>query len=337
MDIEFHYWITGWIARTAGFKTDEAKIIAYASQYVDDNDICFCIRDRNGSKNYRNFISQTMNILKPKQELMRIYPIFHFVPGEPDAESAWRRDGKMHRLNTTPNSENANAIIDEALKVSGETSLYRIGIASHSYVDTWAHQNFVGWYDNFNNIGLDLKPDIGHADAEHQPDWVAHCWVDNRLVDSDISNRVRFLTAAEALFNKYCAYLKRKRRMENAGQWNDLKEALVKVMEMGYTGHLAKYHEERMAYYREKVGDWLPDFNERQWFNEAIETSLDDELCSHEGPASHFKDKYYWKRDVDPESTHWYRFQQAVKEHERFALSLLQPRFQKMGVNLKSS
>ena len=51
---------------------------------------------------YRNHFSQTMNILKPKDQLMRIYPIFHFVPGEPDAPSARRRDGKMHILNTTP-------------------------------------------------------------------------------------------------------------------------------------------------------------------------------------------------------------------------------------------
>ena len=337
MDIEFHYWITGWIARTAGFKTDEAKIIAYASQYVDDNDICFCIRDRNGSKNYRNFISQTMNILKPKQELMRIYPIFHFAPGDPGAKSARRRDGRVHLLNTTPDSENANKIIDEALKVSGESRLYRIGIASHSYVDTWAHQNFVGWYDDFNRVGSKLLPYIGHAQAGYRPDRVAHFWTDKRLEDREISNRNRFLEAAMALFNKYCTYLKRENGTDNSAQWKGLKESLVKVMGKDYTGHRYTCKKKRMDYYKGKVDGWLLDFSKDEWFGEAIETCPYDELGSHEGPASHFKDKYYWKRDVDPESTHWYRFQQAVKEHERFALSLLQPRFQKMGVNLKSS
>ena len=337
MDIEFHYWITGWIARTAGFEQDEAKIIAYASQYVDDNDICFRIRDRNGSKNYRNFISQTMNILKPKQELMRIYPIFHFVPGDPEAESARRRDNRVHLLNTTPDSANANEIIDEALKITGENSLYRIGIASHSYADTWAHQNFVGWRDSFNQIGLKLLPDIGHAQAGYHPDRVAHFWTDKRLEDREISNRNRFLAAAMALFNKYCAYLKRERGTDNSAQWKDLKDSLVKVMGKDYTGHRSTGKKKRMDFYKEKVGGWLIDFKKEEWFDEAIETRPYDEISSHEGPASHFKDKYYWKGDIDLKYTHWYRFQQAVKEHERFALILLQPTFKKMGVDLSLS
>ena len=38
MDMEFHYWITGIIARESGFTEDEAKIIAYSSQFVDENE-----------------------------------------------------------------------------------------------------------------------------------------------------------------------------------------------------------------------------------------------------------------------------------------------------------
>jgi hypothetical protein len=30
---------------------------------------------------YKNYISQTMDITKPKEELLRIYPFFHFFPG----------------------------------------------------------------------------------------------------------------------------------------------------------------------------------------------------------------------------------------------------------------
>lgn len=206
MNTEFHYWLTGLIAKRAGFSDDEAATIAYASEYVDENDVSFRIKNSSGGE-YSNYISQTMNILKPKNKLLRIYPVFHFIPGEPNARSARRNDGKMHLLNTTPNSENANEIIEDAFKSHRDTRLYRIGIASHSYVDTWAHQNFVGWYDYFNNIGLDIKPDIGHADGEHHPDWISHRWIDNRLVESEVNNRSRFLAASEALFLKYCEYI----------------------------------------------------------------------------------------------------------------------------------
>lgn len=43
MDTEFHYYITGIIARAAGFSEDEAKIIATSSEYVDENDVCLTI------------------------------------------------------------------------------------------------------------------------------------------------------------------------------------------------------------------------------------------------------------------------------------------------------
>jgi hypothetical protein len=64
MDSEFHYWITGIIAREAGFTEDEARIIAYSSQFVDENDVMLTVRDRASGEEYRNFITQTLNILK---------------------------------------------------------------------------------------------------------------------------------------------------------------------------------------------------------------------------------------------------------------------------------
>ncbi|HIJ29284.1 MAG TPA: hypothetical protein HPP91_12265, partial [Gammaproteobacteria bacterium] len=78
MNREFHYWITGLIAKEAGFTEADAKIIAYASEYVDENDVSYTIQNRSGETTYSNFISQTMNILKPKRTLMRVYPVFHF-------------------------------------------------------------------------------------------------------------------------------------------------------------------------------------------------------------------------------------------------------------------
>jgi hypothetical protein len=203
MDIEFHYWITGIIAHAAGFTEDEAKVIAYCCQYVDDNDVSLTVKDRSSDEVYINFISQTINILKPKADLMRIYPIFHFVPGDPVAHSAQRRDGKMHLFNTTPYNESAQRLLQDAFTAEEKFRLYRIGVATHSFADTWAHQNFTGWYDSFNAVGKNVVPNIGHADAFHQPDWVGLLWTDKRLVEGEINNNHRFLSAAEAIFHHY--------------------------------------------------------------------------------------------------------------------------------------
>ncbi|WP_375754117.1 DUF6765 family protein [Vibrio sp. HN007] len=75
-------------------------------------------------------------------------------------------------------------------------------MSTHAFVDTWAHQNFVGWYDYFNNIGLGIKLDIGHADGEHHPDRVCHNWEDNRQIDSVVNNHSRFTSLAGALYRK---------------------------------------------------------------------------------------------------------------------------------------
>jgi hypothetical protein len=336
MDIEFHYWMTGLIAHGAGFNLDDARIIAYASQYVDENDLCLEIEDRSSSEKYWNYISQTMNILKPKDTLMRIYPIFHFIPGEPEARSARRRDGKRHILNTTPNSENANEIIDDAFKADEQTRLYRIGIASHSYIDTWAHQNFVGWYDYFNNIGLDVKPDIGHVDAEHHPDWVSHLWVDIRLVEPEVNNLHRFLSAAKELFRKYCDYQESLGNSNNFNKWADLEKEMIGLQGRTYTGDINYYEQERSEGYKDKI-DWLPDFDEQEWFNESIETDIRGLRDTHDGIMAHFtlfQDKHYWKEGIVKEKTKWFLFQEAVKQHEKFAIKQLSPVFAEMGYNL---
>ena len=336
MDSEFHYYMTAYLAKEAGFSEADARIIAYASEYVDENDVPFVVVDRRTQLRYRNFISQTMNILKPKQELMRVYPIFHFVPGEPDAVSARRRDGKQHILNTTPNSENANTLMQQAFASDRQIRLYRIGIASHMYVDTWAHQNFVGWYDSFNQVSLDIKPNIGHADGEHHPDWVSHRWFDERLVEPEVNNRHRFLSAAKGLFEWYCRAEGRQEVVQAAEKWPEVEKALSQMMGPTYTGNVCKYHEDRMARYREAM-PWLPAFNERIWFDEAIETVVHGGVDTHEGIRAKFTlfaDEYYWREHLDRETTHWYAFQEAIKAHERAGIELLSPLFSQMGCHL---
>jgi hypothetical protein len=334
MDTEFHYWMTGIIAHRAGFNEEQAGTIAYCSEYVDENDVCMEIENKRDKKDrYYNYVSQTMNILKPKQELMRIYPIFHFAPGEPDAYGARRRDGKMHILNTTPNNEHANEVLDASFKAPHDIRLYRIGVATHTYVDTWAHQNFIGYFDYFNNIGLDPKPDIGHADAEAHPDWVGHRWTDMRLVHGDVNNNFRVLSAAEALFNKYCDYLG---TADKQTKWKQLEKDLRMAMGKVSSGSKNYDKDKRISRYRE-MAPWLKDFDELKWFNEAVETDvigLRDTNLGFTAFFTVFEDRYYWKDPGNRDQYHWYRFQEAVKEQEHLGISLLKDRFETMGKDI---
>jgi len=341
MDIEFHYYAIGLLAKRAGFPAQEANIIATCSQYVDDNDVCLTVEDRDspGSREYRNFISQTMNILKPKHELLRIYPLFHFIPGEPFADSALRRDGKMHLLNTTPNSTYAKTMLEMAFQAPEAARPYRIGVAIHGFADTWAHQNFVGWFDSFNSVDFDIKPAICHAEAEYHPDWAGHIWEDPRLLKPGINNTNRFLSAARVIFERFCSTQAQSGNSDLSKGWDSLQQELSSIFGRPTTGNTNTNAERRLEKWRAKMREegLSEEYAGGKWFDQAVETEIRGLKDTHDGVLSSltiFEDRYFWKQGVAKETTHWYRFQEAVKAHERAGLPLLQERFAQMGVDL---
>jgi hypothetical protein len=330
MDIEFHYHITGILARRAGFSEEDAAVIAYASQHVDDNDTIFEITDTAGQVVYSNYISQTMDILKPKQQLMRIYPIFHFLPGDPLAVSAQRCDGKMHILNTTPNGALAKELFADALASAEPLRRYRIGAATHTFADTWAHQNFVGWYDGFNGEKLNPLPNIGHADSMHHPDWVGHRWTDGRLTNGDIINNHRFLSAAKQIFEILC----KANGTDFTKEWAALEPELTDAMGPVYSGEKNQGEERRMQKYR-GIAPWLPEYSPHTWMDDAVKTEvkgLPDTVIGF----TLFKDRHHWRTDRPAfDKSHWWKFQEAIKAHQEFCMGKLAPIFTQMGVDLR--
>jgi len=321
VDIEFHYYMTYVIVLKAGLKPTDAYIIAYSSQYVDDNNTIFQINE--GKRNaYSNYISQTYNILKPKKELMRIYPIFHFIPGDINditGDSARRCDGKLHLLNTIPDNENAKRLLRLAFE---SDNLYRIGIATHMYSDTFAHQNFVGYYEPFNSMKgpLDLvKPDIGHADAGYQPDLPAIQWEDKRLIlsHSNIDNKRRFLEATERLFEEYYCYFN---PTSTEKVMAAIKDRLIAEIDwaIGDYDITNEERDKRISRYKALIKEDFIDYDKDVWFKEAISKNI-----------GFFKWNYKWKGNYT--ETHWFKFQEAVKAHQKIAKDIiLKPLFEKM-------
>lgn len=330
MDVEFHYYMTYLVAAKAGFGPEDAFTIANACQYVDDNDMILEV-DKGEASAYRNYISQTMNILKPKAKLFRIYPLFHFIPGNPRKSTAWRKDGKMHWLNTTPNSENAIRIFEAALATE---DFHRIGVACHAYADTWAHQNFVGYYEPFNAMDdpLDqVTPNIGHADAGHNPDWPALVWRDRRLLNERVDNKANFLDAAEQMLRRLTNHVDP--QVSEAGV-NKKAEELRQDLDwaIGERDQSNSYKGERTARYRElsdraSYGDReLVKYDEDLWLEEALNENVrglrdrGDFTLARWDP---FTDKYTWKDRQNFMQTSWFRFQEAVKDHQNESWEVL--------------
>jgi hypothetical protein len=323
MDKEFHYYIVYFIASKAGFNEQNAYVIAYSSQYIDDNTAEYVINP-DTSNQYHTYISQTYDIFKPQEERLRIYPVFHFMPGsgnELSADSAKRKDGKTHLLNTIPNNKNAQVCLTDAL---GSRDLYRTGIATHVYADTFAHQNFVGCKDDFNDIrGIlgALTPSIGHADAQTKPDVPTKQWKDKRLVDANqnIGNKSRFLEAAGCLYDIYTDHL---------GTRNTRKKIVHQIDEA--IGDSKSTVRERTARYKELIGPGLIEYKEKAWFKEAVgfDTLITCDTSTENDPRTEII--YHWKPNY--RLSHWYRFQEAVKTHQQFAMNFIGPILDNMGV-----
>jgi len=333
MNHEFHYYLTYLIAARAGFSPSEAQTLAWASQYTDDNSTVFTI-DRGLAGEYGNYISQTMNILKPQKTLFRIYPLFHFIPGDPMSPSTWRKDGAMHWLNTTPDSENANLILDAALATN---NLYRIGIACHGYADTWAHQNFVGYLNEFNAMTGPIDaaiPDIGHADARHAPDHPALLWQDERLINEHVNNRVRFLDAATCIYRKLSRHIAPKmRKKERIARESALRTDLDRCIGADDPGN--DREEERIARYREcasakPYGNREMDpYEADRWMDEAVTTDVRGIRDRGSLPIARldpFKDHYQWRNQESHTETDWHQFQEAVKAHQNESWAILEHR-----------
>jgi len=343
MDIEFHFFATYLIAMRAGFSPEEAAILAHSAQGVDDNHVPVLVDAGHPAAFYKNTISQTMDILRPHDDA-HIYPIFHFVPGDPNAPSAARVDGKIDPMVATPDAPIALAMLQAAL-TSGD--FFRIGIASHAYLDTWAHQNFIGRKDSFNmlpkdgqggneviEVVEDLAINVGHGAAKHDPDIPALIWTDARLLNSAVNNRDRFLDASEALFRRF-AEAKGKAPAEIDATAGQLRADLAEDIGEPSTRAIA-WDQLRIGRYCARAftapygGQAMPSYQAEAWFEEALQEDRKSIVDQFKAEVDKLADKLgdygdlirqdlridcSWRDAESHASNNWYRFQEAIKTH----------------------
>lgn len=314
MNIEFHYYITKYLALNAGFAKDEAEIIAYSSQFVDDNIKRYEIAKPDGDT-YRNYVSQCEDPLNPDKKLLRTHLLYHFLPGNPILSKAQRLDGKMHVLMTTPTNSHASEIFYDTTR---SENLYSLGIASHMFADTISNQNFVGVYDELNAMAElwdTLEPTIGHAAAGIKPDVPNLIWTDIRLrkENQEINNPERIMLAAQRLYSHFIM------TTFEDNNWSEVKEPLMEILSHTITEDqlalVPKQREERIAKYKTLMRSDA-DYDPKVWFEKAVQDSSAKEL----------KFKKNFKK------TNWFRFQEAIRAYQRIAQNKLMPILTQMEI-----
>ena len=157
MQKDFHYDVIYVLAIWAGFNDDDAFRLAYSSQYVDDANNNGRIKFKNkASYNRTSSAHENLDIVNnfDNVENRNTWLAFHFLPGNAGYQIGEENNSEFEDLLVcTPNSFVACDMVKKAIKTSGkDNAIHRLGIALHTYADTWAHHGFIGMKSEKNEV-----------------------------------------------------------------------------------------------------------------------------------------------------------------------------------------
>jgi len=305
MEKDFHYFLIYAIAKVTG--QNKPETIAYASQFVDDNNegqfsvdgenVGFPEKLKANGGYYYPIMTQSLSPKSLDPYVQKyVYVPFHFLPGDNTVEI----DKKKNPLSTTPDSKYAKTILSRALESDDP---YQIGLALHTFADTWSHQNFSGMREEWNavfpwyNVFKSLVPNIGHAEVGHLPDIISESWTDYRFGTKKIDNRVRAFEAVKEIYSNLQRYSKK------GPPWKDVETDFSKIIN-------TKDYDARIK----KISNFLiqggygpiPNYSKDTWIDAAIDKSGDELVM-----------KPNFTR------TDWYHFHQAAKVQLARVLDLI--------------
>lgn len=151
MQIDLHHTGTYVLCRLAGMNSYYSDIVAYSAQQVDDAIYGHALKFENGGAFHQ---IQTAHSAASGENLdvnnaLEVWMPYHFLPCEIDVKNA-------NSQITRTNSKVLKSLLKNVNDVSkSPIALYRLGIALHCFEDTYSHQDFIGYYDLYNNVDLD--------------------------------------------------------------------------------------------------------------------------------------------------------------------------------------
>ena len=130
MQIDFHHATTYVVARDAGFNHDDASVIAYASQYVDDATSTGTVYFDNRAVYNRISSAHKMLDKRNTEELANhyVWMSFHFLPGNGGLASGKNPGSSfIDKIVCTPDSQVAQEMVRDAiLEKDHAYSLHRL-------------------------------------------------------------------------------------------------------------------------------------------------------------------------------------------------------------------
>lgn len=156
MQIDMHYYGTYAMAVAAGIPKNDAKVIAYAAQFVDDStrydsgthsDMGLLFGITTAHHPVQSFVKHKTDHAGTKEEQRKIWVPFHFYPGGVgnsfEEKIICVKDGKI-----------VNEMLDNhiSMAVQKDFRFELLGICAHVYQDTFSHYGFSGLSSDYNLI-----------------------------------------------------------------------------------------------------------------------------------------------------------------------------------------
>jgi hypothetical protein len=341
MQKDFHYCLIKVLAQYSGFSADDSQVVAYASQYTDDAVEYLPLHVKNlPDLNFKKRVNgeyfdpictahrgiqYITGLFKDVQR--KVYIPFHFLPslqyaGEGRYNYCCAPDGNLARLLI-------QQAADKMKKAKGRRRtrvLIELGLALHTYADNWSHQRFSGRRsarDNdverihllkdgdyeplpfFDQLKLNIIPDVGHAEALYFPDQSHLQW----KYEHDASgfeylrdNTSILLEAARTIFAHLCAIT------EKSGNWKSLVNKIKECFTVPSDSIKKKFQK-----YRELFQDVGFDYDEDTWRNQALKGESFDWINFEK--EDYANQTYEFNGDMK-----WFYFHMAAYEQRRFAI-----------------
>lgn len=180
MQKDMHYYGTYAMARAAGLEVENAQVIAYAAQYVDDsiaNDseqhedggmfeviaTAHTAKEEIATSLWKKIVGRVFE-KEIHTEQRKVWVPFHFFPG---AEG----DTLSEKLKCVKDSPLAQTMVKNhirhAVSVKDEYGLLLMGVMAHVYADTFSHYGFSGVSSRGNDIvGASIKLHIDNPEMK---------------------------------------------------------------------------------------------------------------------------------------------------------------------------
>lgn len=351
MQKDGHHALTYTVARMAGFKHEEAEVIAYAAQYVDNATNSGVIRFTNSATFARSSSAHSMSIYdmkyyKDAHENNLVWVPFHFLPGNGAKQAGEFGEGSfINKLVCTPYSYTAIEMIDKCIADKEKPyALHRLGITMHVFADTYAHQGFAGKLDDINKVEdlecenyemgffdqatsatLNATFPMGHGAALTCPDMPFLRWsYTNGLGDRiERDNLDIFMEATEHMYAQLTRYL------AEIGRADDIMDILDEDREQirqNFLTFKTDDEEERHKKWLESIanGDFSFGPVELEYIAKGIGSWKYDAI-GQEKDKDEEEDEFEYNTNFL--SSHWRNFHVALKAHRFDVMNDILPKY----------